>query len=42
VGASELAGVTGGVLGIVAILATWAGVSARPVGRLLHPTSPNR
>ena len=41
VGASELAGAANGVLGVVAVLATWAGVSARPVGRLLHPTSRN-
>ena len=39
VGVSEVAGVADGFLGIVAILATWAGVSARPVGRLLHPRS---
>jgi hypothetical protein len=39
VGAAELAGVSDGLLGFVAVVATWARVSARPLGRLLHPTS---
>jgi hypothetical protein len=39
VGAVELAGVSDGFLGFVAVLAAWARVSARPVGRLLHPSS---
>ena len=37
-GALELAGVTNGLLSVVAVLAAWGRVSARPVGRLLHPT----
>jgi hypothetical protein len=36
-GVFEVAGVTSGFLGLVTVLATWAGISARPVGRLLHP-----
>jgi hypothetical protein len=36
-GALELAGVTDGFVGFVALLAAWARISARPVGRLLHP-----
>jgi hypothetical protein len=36
-GALALAGVTDGFLGFVALLAAWGRISARPVGRLLHP-----
>jgi hypothetical protein len=39
VGASELAGVSNGFLGLVGVLGAGAWASARPVGRLLHPTS---
>jgi hypothetical protein len=42
VGASELAGVSNGFLSLVGVLAAWAWASARPVGRLLHPTSQDR
>ena len=38
VGVLQVAGVTHGFLGVVAVFATWARLSARPVGRLLHPT----
>jgi hypothetical protein len=36
-GLLHIAGVTDGFLGFVAVLAAWARLSARPVGRLLHP-----
>jgi hypothetical protein len=39
VGVLQLAGVTDGFLGVVAVLAAWARLSAGPVGRLLHPTA---
>jgi hypothetical protein len=42
VGVSELVGLSDGVLGFLAIVATWARVSAGPVGRLLHPGPPTR
>jgi hypothetical protein len=38
VGASEVTGAADGFIGFVGVLATWAWASARPVGRLLHPT----
>jgi hypothetical protein len=42
VGVLQVAGVTHGFLGVVAVFATWARLSARPVGRLLHPTGNSR
>ena len=42
VGVLQVAGVTDGFLGVVAVFATWARLSARPVGRLLHPTGNGR
>jgi hypothetical protein len=36
-GMLHIAGVTDGFIGFVAVLAAWARLSARPVGRLLHP-----
>jgi hypothetical protein len=39
VGGSELVGVGNGFLGLVGVLGAGAWASARPVGRLLHPTS---
>ena len=42
VGVLQVAGVTHGFLGVVAVFATWARLSARPVGRLLHPTGNGR
>jgi hypothetical protein len=36
-GLLHIAGVTDGFLGFVAVLAAWGRLSARPVGRLLHP-----
>ena len=42
VGVLQVAGVTDGFLGVVAVLAAWARLSARPVGRLLHPTGDGR
>jgi hypothetical protein len=42
VGLLQVAGVTDGFLGVVAVLAGWARLSARPVGRLLHPTGHRR
>ena len=42
VGVLQVAGVTDGFLGVVAVFATWARLSARPVGRLLHPTANGR
>ena len=42
VGVLQVAGVTNGFLGVVAVFATWARLSARPVGRLLHPTGNGR
>ena len=37
IGLLQIAGVSDGLLGFVAVLAAWARLSARPVGRLLHP-----
>jgi 5-enolpyruvylshikimate-3-phosphate synthase len=37
-GLLHVAGVTDGFVGFIAVLAAWARLSARPVGRLLHPT----
>jgi hypothetical protein len=42
VGVLQVASVTDGFLGVVAVFATWARLSARPVGRLLHPTGNGR
>jgi hypothetical protein len=42
VGLLQVAGVTDGFIGVVAVLAAWARLSARPVGRLLHPTGNGR
>jgi hypothetical protein len=41
-GVADLAGLSDGFLGFLAVVATWARVSARPVGRLLHPRPQNR
>jgi hypothetical protein len=40
-GVLEVAGITQGVVGLIAIVAAWGRLGARPVGRLLHP-SPDR
>ena len=37
IGVLQIAGVSDGLLGFVGVLAAWARLSARPVGRLLHP-----